>query len=63
MRRLGARGAGALPVMDRGRGRLVGLLSRSDVLGLYGRILAGAPDGAEASSPGASAGGVSSGSR
>lgn len=43
MRRMGARGAAALPVVDRESGRLAGLLSRSDVLGLYGRILAGAP--------------------
>jgi CIC family chloride channel protein len=43
MRRMGARGAAALPVVDRERARLAGLLSRSDVLGLYGRILAGAP--------------------
>jgi len=35
---------GALPVVDPGLGRLAGLLSRSDVLGLYERILAGAPD-------------------
>ncbi len=44
MKRMGARGTGALPVVDPVRGNLVGLLSRSDVLGLYERILAGAPD-------------------
>ncbi len=44
MRRLGARGSAALPVVAPSTGRLEGLLSRSDVLGLYGRILAGAPD-------------------
>ncbi len=45
MRRMGARGAGALPVIDPlERGRFVGLLSQGDVLGLYERILAGAPD-------------------
>ncbi len=44
MRRMGARGAGALPVVESGGDRLLGLLSRSDVLGLYERILAGAPD-------------------
>lgn len=49
MRRMGARGAAALPVVDRQSGRLVGLLSRSDVLGLYERILAGAPESAHAS--------------
>jgi len=43
MRRMGARGMTALPVTDRQSGRLLGLLSQSDVLGLYGRILAGAP--------------------
>ena len=43
MRRMGARGMTALPVTDRESGRLLGLLSQSDVLGLYGRILAGAP--------------------
>lgn len=44
MRRMGARGAAALPVVHRDTGRLVGLLSRSDVVGLYSRILAGAPE-------------------
>ena len=43
-RRMGARGASALPVVDPESGRLVGLLRRSDVLSLYGRILAGAPE-------------------
>jgi chloride channel protein, CIC family len=45
MRRMGARGAAALPVVEQETGRLIGLLSQSDVLGLYGRILAGAPGG------------------
>jgi len=62
MRRLGARGAAALPVVDRATGRLEGLLSRSDVLALYGRILAGAP-GSEPSGSGRSTGAVASGSR
>ncbi|HRZ10320.1 MAG TPA: chloride channel protein [Gemmatimonadales bacterium] len=45
MRRMGARGAGALPVVDPAeQGRFVGLLSQGDVWGLYERILAGAPD-------------------
>jgi CIC family chloride channel protein len=43
VRRMGARGASALPVVDPTDGRLLGLLSRSDVLGLYERMLAGAP--------------------
>jgi CIC family chloride channel protein len=43
MRRMGARGAAALPVVEGTAGRLLGLLSRSDVVGLYGRILAGVP--------------------
>ncbi len=47
-RRMEARGASALPVVDPESGRLIGLLSRADVLGLYGRILAGAPDSAPA---------------
>jgi CIC family chloride channel protein len=47
MRRMGVRGAAALPVVEPESGRVVGLLSRSDVLGLYGRILAGVPDAAE----------------
>lgn len=42
MRRMGARGLGALPVVEEGGTRLLGLLSRRDVLGLYQRILAGA---------------------
>lgn len=65
MRRLGARGTAALPVVDRETGRLAGLLSRSDVLALYGRILAGAPDSVEVagSSGDRSIGGLDSGSR
>jgi len=43
-RRMEARGASALPVVDPESDRLIGLLSHADVLGLYGRILAGAPD-------------------
>lgn len=61
MRRMGARGAAALPVMDRETGRFAGLLSRSDVLGLYGRILAGAPGGPP--DAGGAPGTVASGSR
>ncbi len=48
MRRMGARGVGALPVVEPGGGRLLGLLSRRDMLGLYERILAGAPASAPA---------------
>jgi CBS domain-containing protein len=43
VRRMGARGTSALPVVDPTDGRLLGLLSRSDILGLYERMLAGAP--------------------
>jgi CIC family chloride channel protein len=43
MRRMGARGVSALPVVERGGSQLLGLLSRRDILGLYERILAGAP--------------------
>jgi chloride channel protein, CIC family len=62
MRRMGARGAAALPVVDSSTGRLAGLLSQSDVVGLYGRILAGAPDaggsgeGSDAAAPASAAG-------
>jgi CIC family chloride channel protein len=45
MRRMGARGTPALPVVDRASGRMLGLLSRSDVVSLYGRILLGGPEG------------------
>lgn len=51
MRRMGARGVGALPVVERESGRFDGLLSRSDVLGLYERILVGAPDAPRAPAP------------
>ncbi|HWA57476.1 MAG TPA: chloride channel protein [Gemmatimonadales bacterium] len=51
-RRMGVRGLAALPVVDPGDRRLIGLLSRSDVLSLYGRILAGAPrDSSETAIP------------
>lgn len=63
MRRMGARGAAALPVVDRESGRLVGLLSRSDVLGLYGRILAGAPEVGDGSAMDSSRDPEESGSR
>ena len=67
MRRMGARGAAALPAVDRESGRLAGLLSRSDVLGRYGRILAGAPgtaaDDGDGSAVGASRGTVWGGPR
>lgn len=43
LRRLGARGLSALPVVSRGTGEVLGLVSRSDVIGLYGRVLAGVP--------------------
>jgi chloride channel protein, CIC family len=66
-RRMGARGAAALPVVDPETGHLAGLLSQSDVLSLYGRILAGVPDavsGDGSASPRSPSGnGVASGSR
>jgi CIC family chloride channel protein len=43
VRRMAARGSSSLPVVDPGTGRLLGLLSRTDILGAYERILAGAP--------------------
>ena len=43
LRRLGARGLTALPVVNRRTGEVLGLISRSDVIGLYSRVLAGAP--------------------
>jgi CIC family chloride channel protein len=43
VRRMGVRGVAALPVVDRATGRLRGLLTQSDVGGLYGRLLAGVP--------------------
>jgi CIC family chloride channel protein len=55
-RRMGARGATALPVVDPATGQLVGLLSQRDVLSVYGRILAGAPQsGGEAGQRGGEA--------
>lgn len=42
-RKMMGRGASALPVVDPETGRLSGLLSQGDMLGLYARILAGAP--------------------
>lgn len=44
IRRMGARGATALPVVDRSSGRLLGLLSHGDVVALYSRVLAGMAD-------------------
>ncbi|HEX5387230.1 MAG TPA: chloride channel protein [Gemmatimonadales bacterium] len=43
--RMGTRGSAALPVVDPVTGRLLGLLSRSHVLGLYERAALGAPEG------------------
>lgn len=43
LRRLGVRGTSALPVVDRTTGRVLGLVSRAEVVSLYGRILAGVP--------------------
>ena len=44
IRKMGVRGAGALPVVDRHNGRLLGLISRSNVLSLYERHATTAPD-------------------
>lgn len=56
-RRMGARGAAALPVVDPESERLVGLLGRSDVLSLYERILVGGPDEKGAAGQGGSGAG------
>ncbi len=46
IRRMGARGSGMLPVVDRETGRLLGVVSRADILALYEREVAGeAADG------------------
>ena len=45
VRRMGVRGAASLPVVDPESGRLLGLLSRADVLALYERAVAGAEAG------------------
>jgi CIC family chloride channel protein len=42
-RRMGVRGATALPVLDRANGRVVGMLSRHHVLAAYERASAGSP--------------------
>jgi CIC family chloride channel protein len=42
-RRMGVRGASALPVVDRETGRVLGTLSRHHVLAAYERAVAGAP--------------------
>jgi hypothetical protein len=39
MRRMGVRGGNALPVVD-ARGRLLGLITRGHILGVYERTLA-----------------------
>jgi chloride channel protein, CIC family len=43
VRRMGVRGEGSLPVVDRATGRLAGVVSRSHILGLYERAVAAAP--------------------
>ncbi len=44
IRKMGVRGAGSLPVVERKSGRLLGMLSRSHVLSLYERHATEAPD-------------------
>ncbi len=41
IRRLGVRGASALPVVEEGSGRLIGIVSRANILALYERRLTG----------------------
>jgi CIC family chloride channel protein len=43
IRKMGVRGAGGLPVLDRQTGRLIGMISRSDVLTLYEKHASSAP--------------------
>ncbi len=43
VRRMGVRGEGSLPVLDGATGRLVGVVSRSHILGLYERAVAAGP--------------------
>ena len=44
IRKMGVRGAASLPVVDPATGRLLGLISRSHVLGIYERTVAGTAD-------------------
>jgi CIC family chloride channel protein len=48
IRRMGVRGASALPVVEEGTGRLVGIVSRASILALYERTLTGSGAGAPA---------------
>jgi CIC family chloride channel protein len=41
IRKMGVRGTGALPVVDQSSERLIGMVTRAHVLGLYQRALAG----------------------
>ena len=41
IRRMGVRGTPSIPVVDPGTGRLLGVVSRAHVLGLYERVVAG----------------------
>ncbi|MBX6362900.1 MAG: chloride channel protein [Gemmatimonadetes bacterium] len=52
MRRMGIRGGNSLPVVD-ARGRLVGLITRGHILGIYERTLAASTAGAAEPEPGA----------
>jgi CBS domain-containing protein len=44
IRKMGVRGAGSLPVVERKSGRLLGMVSRSHVLSLYEKHASAAPD-------------------
>jgi CIC family chloride channel protein len=50
IRKMGVRGTGALPVVDQSNERLIGMVTRAHVLGLYQRALAGDHSG-EAARP------------
>jgi chloride channel protein, CIC family len=44
VRRMGVRGEASLPVVDPATGRLVGVVTRSRILGLYERAVASQPE-------------------
>ena len=55
-RRMGVRGTGTLPVVDEASGRLLGMVTRANVLALYQRALAGAHQDTDAGEPNDGAG-------
>ena len=57
-RRMGVRGTGTLPVVDEASGRLLGMVTRANVLALYQRALAGAHQDTDAGEPSDGAGGA-----